>query len=604
LAQAFWLKAFELFLFPTGELPRAMASYAGPSGRAMAGPCAAEVIVGLPSFGFAMLGFGHETGELRLTFAHNTFGILSERMNIFAQHTLFEHVHVEKESSVSIQAEKMMRIAYEWECNRDVMVSLKVVPPGLNFHPSNYENGFAIPGRTESLQESEVASLMRESERLLNSAPPSPVLRPPAELCSAPPSGRAMAGPCAARVVVGTPSFRFALLGFGHETGEELELHFAPGGLRMRSKRMRFYASPNLFQEWHVEKPSSVYIQAEEVEHVAGVWGNSPDAIVTLKVVAPGLNFHPSNYQSGFAIPGRTERLLESAMPSLVPSSAPQSGRARSRSRSRHSSERVSCYRRGGALRFLTREERSALQDEIVSPARGHCSGSLREIAALTYATATCDTYPVKKYPRVLCVIGPGDNGVHGLIMAGHLHHFGYEVEVYINHGVNSDQAPFADLVLQLEQLNVGFTTYYEQEMQAGKYKLVIDAIFGFNDVKENYFYFPFDQLIFKLCRNCVENKVPIVSIDFPSGWDCDRGDEESKGPSNLSGYLKPDCLISLIAPVQGARRFSGRHHFLGGRFVPKSIDHQFALNLPPYQKSRLYTRISHEGSAAGSASG
>jgi len=37
-----------------------------------------------------------------------------------------------------------------------------------------------------------------------------------------------------------------------------------------------------------------------------------------------------------------------------------------------------------------------------------------------------------------------------------------------------------------------------------------------------------------------------------------------------------------LTAPKEGVRGYRGRH-FLGGRFVPKSLDEKFGLNLPEY---------------------
>ena len=56
-----------------------------------------------------------------------------------------------------------------------------------------------------------------------------------------------------------------------------------------------------------------------------------------------------------------------------------------------------------------------------------------------------------------------------------------------------------------------------------------------------------------------------IASVDCPSGWHVDTGDESGDG-------LRPDMLISLTAPKNGARHFDGKFHYVGGRFVPPSI--------------------------------
>ena len=70
-------------------------------------------------------------------------------------------------------------------------------------------------------------------------------------------------------------------------------------------------------------------------------------------------------------------------------------------------------------------------------------------------------------------------------------------------------------------------------------------------------------------------SKVPIFSIDVPSGWDVEKGDPE--------GGLRPDGLISLTAPKKCARLFEGRFHWLGGRFVPPELEAKYKLDLPAY---------------------
>ena len=41
--------------------------------------------------------------------------------------------------------------------------------------------------------------------------------------------------------------------------------------------------------------------------------------------------------------------------------------------------------------------------------------------------------------------------------------------------------------------------------------------------------------------------------------------------------------LISLTAPKKSATQFTGRYHYLGGRFVPPALEKKYQLNLPPY---------------------
>ncbi|NXD31928.1 NNRE epimerase, partial [Spelaeornis formosus] len=127
-------------------------------------------------------------------------------------------------------------------------------------------------------------------------------------------------------------------------------------------------------------------------------------------------------------------------------------------------------------------------------------------------------------------------------------------------------------------------------------YGLVVDAIFGFSfqgAVRE-----PFGSILSTLERVTV----PIASIDIPSGevlaGTCQRkvpcqGGATAAWPLGLlAGWdvekgkadgLQPDMLISLTAPKKAAMHFSGRYHFLGGRFVPPALQEKYALNLPVY---------------------
>lgn len=55
---------------------------------------------------------------------------------------------------------------------------------------------------------------------------------------------------------------------------------------------------------------------------------------------------------------------------------------------------------------------------------------------------------------------------------------------------------------------------------------------------------------------------------------------------------LQPDMLISLTAPKQSAIHFSGRYHYLGGRFVPMALQKKYKLNLPDYPDTDCVRRL------------
>lgn len=61
-----------------------------------------------------------------------------------------------------------------------------------------------------------------------------------------------------------------------------------------------------------------------------------------------------------------------------------------------------------------------------------------------------------------------------------------------------------------------------------------------------------------------------------PSGWDAEAGGDEKDA-------VQPDVLVSFAAPKSCSCHFSGRHHFVAGRFVPDDVRRKFGLHLPKY---------------------
>lgn len=72
--------------------------------------------------------------------------------------------------------------------------------------------------------------------------------------------------------------------------------------------------------------------------------------------------------------------------------------------------------------------------------------------------------------------------------------------------------------------------------------------------------------------------KLYFYRIDIPSGWDVE------KGPSNDYECVEPELLISLTAPKMCARYYKGSFHYLGGRFIPWTLQDKYQLNLPKYE--------------------
>ncbi|XP_004629787.1 NAD(P)H-hydrate epimerase [Octodon degus] len=234
----------------------------------------------------------------------------------------------------------------------------------------------------------------------------------------------------------------------------------------------------------------------------------------------------------------------------------------------------------GTAVKYLSQEEAQAVDQELFNEYQFSVD-QLMELAGLSCATAIAKAYPAaamsKSPPAVLVICGPGNNGGDGLVCARHLKLFGYQPTIYYPKKPNKPL--FTALVTQCQKMDIPFLSEMPSEpmMIDELYELVVDAIFGFSfkgDVRE-----PFRSILSVLH----ELTVPIASIDIPSGWDVEKGN---------SGGIQPDMLISLTAPKKSATQFTGRYHYLGGRFVPPTLEKKYQLNLPPYPDTECVLRL------------
>jgi len=243
---------------------------------------------------------------------------------------------------------------------------------------------------------------------------------------------------------------------------------------------------------------------------------------------------------------------------------------------------RVHCAMATGEaeISFLGQAAAISVDEDLMSEEGGFSIDQLMELAGLSCACALSKEYLLPQAARVLVVCGPGNNGGDGLVMARHLHHFGYRVTVVYPHiAKRKTKDLYRRLVIQLEQLGLAVA---EDFPDVTDFHVAVDAIFGFSfkgwrgGGKDA----PFDTILERL----TVSPVPVVSIDIPSGWDVETGPRE--------GDLQPEMLVSLTAPKQCAKFFRGKHHYLGGRFVPPQIVDKHSLCLPAYVGAEQCVRI------------
>ncbi|XP_064596059.1 NAD(P)H-hydrate epimerase-like isoform X2 [Liolophura sinensis] len=224
-----------------------------------------------------------------------------------------------------------------------------------------------------------------------------------------------------------------------------------------------------------------------------------------------------------------------------------------------------------GDLKFLGQEEAQSIDQELFNE-YAFSVDQLMELAGYSCAVAISKCYPLEKMSKdngaVLVCCGPGNNGGDGLVCARHLKMFGYKPTVF--YPKKPSKKLYENLNLQCERMDMPFLSFFPSEPHLinQSYNLVIDAIFGFS------FKGPARPEWAVVLDKLKKVEIPICSIDVPSGWDVEDGDPEG---------ISPDFLISLTAPKRCARHFKGHFHFLGGRFVPRTLEQKYELKLPPY---------------------
>ena len=201
----------------------------------------------------------------------------------------------------------------------------------------------------------------------------------------------------------------------------------------------------------------------------------------------------------------------------------------------------------------------------------------LMELAGLSCASSIAKVYPHTSYTTVLVCCGPGNNGGDGLVCARHLKLFGFKPVVF--YPKRPAKTLYENLTKQCERMEVPFLNEWPSSAEKldESYNLIVDALFGFS------FKPPVRPQFAPVIEGLKKCRIPIASIDVPSGWDVENGDPDG---------IQPEMLISLTAPKLCARQFRGKFHYLGGRFVPPDLAKKYKLVLPDYPGTECCVQI------------
>ncbi|KAI9293326.1 YjeF N-terminal domain-like protein [Neoconidiobolus thromboides FSU 785] len=231
------------------------------------------------------------------------------------------------------------------------------------------------------------------------------------------------------------------------------------------------------------------------------------------------------------------------------------------------------------SIKFLSQKVAQQIDVELMSGG-GFSIYQLMELAGLSVAQSISKEYNKEKYSTLLICCGPGNNGGDGLVASRHLKHMGYNPVVY--YPKKNEKEIFLGLVTQLNQLEIPI---YEEftKLKEINYSVIIDCIFGFSFKYTGIIKDPFNEVV-DLFNN---TNLPVAAVDVPSGWPVDEEEYIKTNDEQKKKLYQPEMLISLTAPKQCAKYFKGKHHYLGGRFIPNKMLQQYdLLNLPRFNNS------------------
>lgn len=219
-------------------------------------------------------------------------------------------------------------------------------------------------------------------------------------------------------------------------------------------------------------------------------------------------------------------------------------------------------------ITYLNQKLAQTIDEELMSEDVGYTVDQLMELVGLSISQIIYEEYNLEKYPHVIVICGPGNNGGDGMVAARHLKSYGYCVSVV--YPKRSIKPIFQRLLNLLKHYNIEVLNEVSAE-ELTRTDLIVDAIFGFSFHGEPRS--PFDNII----KNINDSKKPVVSIDVPSGLQIDLNNDVKNGL-----YVNSEMNISLMLPKEGIAKYQ-KKHYLCGRFIPNSIIKKYNLKVPPF---------------------
>lgn len=195
----------------------------------------------------------------------------------------------------------------------------------------------------------------------------------------------------------------------------------------------------------------------------------------------------------------------------------------------------------------------------------------LMENAGRSCAELIEEKFSTVEKPRVCIFCGTGNNGGDGFVIARHLLNAGFKPVVVlcgkrskIKGDARANLGIIEELGVTIEELDVDASDDIDSKVQtlANNAGLIVDAIFGTGltgQLRDEY-----KRLIEAInLQGC-----PILSVDIPSGLDCDTGQP-------LDVAIRANCTVTFVAVKKGfvletAQAFTGEIYVASIGVEPK----------------------------------
>ena len=205
------------------------------------------------------------------------------------------------------------------------------------------------------------------------------------------------------------------------------------------------------------------------------------------------------------------------------------------------------------AVKVVTVAQMQAL--EAASEAAGVSTDTLMENAGLACALSIRERMGGAAGRRVVVLVGPGNNGADGLVLARHLARWGADVCCYVVRGRPADDPKMTDAlaygVAVMDSSDDGGLSNLSRLLRRSD--AVIDAILGAGR------YRPLDGIVGDVTALVNEirsgrPRLPVVAVDLPTGVNPDTGDADPR-------TLRADETLALCHPKYGIANFPGAGH-------------------------------------------